>query len=154
MITTRPNNYQMNLFGQQKKATKEKQEETAASKSPLSRHQVLRILSPRWLLVVTEYIAWNTANYTVGNQSEQYYNIYYLGERLFVVLAFFALIKSVHKRFVWVIKVMMALAIFKLIYILCFIAKIIPLNQAGHISLIGFVFIGATAIIIFKWGKV
>jgi hypothetical protein len=143
----------MNLFGQQKKARKEIQEEPEVLKSRSSRRQALQLLSPKWLLVVTEYVAWNIANYTVGNQSEQYYNIYYLGERLFVVLAFFALIKSVHKRFVWVIKVMMALAIFKLIYILCFIAKIIPLNQAEHISLIGFVFIGATAIIIFKWGR-
>lgn len=143
----------MKTIPKEKQKTTESQIRRDLLKSLTSRRQALQILSPRWLLVVTEYVAWNVANYTVGNQSDQYYNVYYFGERLFVVLTFYALLKSVHKRYLWVIKTMLALAIFKLIYIICFIAKLIPLNKAQHISLLGFVFIGAIALIIFKWGK-
>lgn len=141
----------MNLYKRILKVRTEKATPGAveASKYPKSH----RLLNHRWLWPVTEYVCWNVMNYTIGQDTDEYYKVYYVGERLFVVLCFYALIPGVHKQYQWILKILLAVSVFKLIYILLYTANMIPINRGFDVGLLGSIFIIAIGIITLKWGK-
>lgn len=109
----------------------------------------------RWSLLVCVYAIWNVIAYcsrSVFGWNRLWYDYsYWIGERLFVVTAFITLLFYVEKKYKWVIRTLIGVATWKLVYLLMVIAGVIRAND--YASLMGILFILVVAVIIVKWEK-
>lgn len=105
-----------------------------------------------WVVAALQYIAWNLSNYLWGSDSKVYYSIYYLNERLFAVLCFHTFFIYAAPRFKWVTKTLIWAAIFKMVYMILVVLKVIEPQQL--VSEMGLIFIILTSIITLRWQKV
>lgn len=115
---------------------------------------LINLLLPKkrsWLVVVWVYVSWHTCNYLFGSHTEAYYLFYFLNERIFAVLVFWALSGIVENKLKWVTKSLTWVAIFKLVYAAAVLKNIMPENKV--VSWGGSIFVLALVIIIMKWEK-
>src|SRR6185503_7479651 len=109
--------------------------------------------SKRWVWVVNIYIVWNVCAYTskmlFGVDRELYDKVYWMNERIFVLLAFLAL--SVPDRYKWVQKAMILVAVWKMAYLIMVITNIIKPNDWA--SLMGVLFMIVLGYVTIRWEK-
>lgn len=89
---------------------------------------------------------------SIWGWNRQWYDYsYWIGERVFVLTAFVVLHFYVEKTYKWVIKTLIGVATWKLVYLLAVIFGVIQKNDLA--SLMGILFILAVAVIIVKWER-
>ena len=100
------------------------------------------------------YILWNICSYAMkfqGVSVKTYDYIYWTFERVFVLVTFLMLISYVQKNYKWVIRAMILVASFKLVYILLVITNIIVANTFW--SLMGVLFMIVLGYVTIRWEK-
>lgn len=109
----------------------------------------------RWSILICIYVIWNVVAYcsmNIWGWNRQWYDYgYWIGERLFVVTVFTTLLFYVEKKYKWVIKTLIGVAIWKLVYLLAVIFGVIQKNDLASLMGIGFILV--VAVIIVKWEK-
>jgi len=84
-----------------------------------------------------------------GVDRELYDKVYWMNERIFVLLAFLAL--SVPDRYKWVQKAMILVAVWKMAYLIMVITNIIKPNDWA--SLMGVLFMIVLGYVTIRWEK-
>lgn len=109
----------------------------------------------RWSILCCVYVVWNILSYCAINVfgfNRQWYDYsYWICERSFVIAAFVVLHWYVIKQYKWVIKTFIAIAAWKLLYLILVIGGWIMKNDFH--SLMGLLFVSAITVIIVKWER-
>jgi hypothetical protein len=109
----------------------------------------------RWSILLCVYVVWNILSYCAMNvfgwNREWYDYSYWVSERAFVITAFAVLHWYVIKQYKWVIKTFIAIAAWKMLYLVLVITGKIQKNDFH--SLMGILFIVTIAAIIVKWER-
>lgn len=112
----------------------------------------------RWSILAAVYATWNVVMYNVHHSVLTnklpvvvYDYCYWIGERLFVVAAFWTVWITVEKKYQWIIGTLFWVATVKLLYLLLVIFQAIKANDFQ--SLMAVLFTAALGVIVLRWGK-
>lgn len=108
-----------------------------------------------WTILLAVYFVWNACAYTARllfkDDIQLYDYSYWMGEKVFVITAFWSLLEFVPVTYRWVLKTFICVAIYKTVYLLLVIGKVIQKNDLA--SMMGLLFTAIMSIIIFLWEK-